>query len=460
MEDPSTSWPGSVGFNPAEDLFLYSVASSYQINVFSHIFVVNFDSGVAPRTMTINLPILENMPTASRIYFFYVEHSAVGDTLTFTVVPGSGDTVNQNPVSTSFALSGNRTLYICTGFNAANWIVFPFAAIGGPSPTAAIPTVNWETNGGAVVQGGNSTPLDTADLYYSFNPSYQDVIPGMEGYMTAVAFIPLQQNGGWLCNQSGVYSFTPTLKGNLTLNTTTTSTGVLYSQVYEYDNTGAFLGAQSQMSCYGGVVAVDLIGVTCTFELNTASQQFYYCTAGNFYAISQTFSLGGTGLPDGVTINQAGGHVVMQFWTPTILPPIPGPELLALSRVPAPAAAALPQIHVAASTPAQKKIVADLQRKVKNLPPPPPPASSSSSSSSGGQNPGFTLKDVEDIVSKALKAQLQSQAASSAPVPAALSPPVASVPGAESATLFKQPPKRKREDEKEKEPASAPPSKK
>lgn len=127
-------WPDQITFNKALSTFLYSVNSSPYIQALDHIHVINYDlDGADPYTMTINLPIMENLPLGARIYFFYVSRCHDGDQLTFHAVPLSGNSINGILGDYTFTLSGVKTLYMCVGING-NYIIHPFGGIGAPPP--------------------------------------------------------------------------------------------------------------------------------------------------------------------------------------------------------------------------------------------------------------------------------------------------------------------------------------
>lgn len=248
-------WPAGVAHNPSTDLFLYSVGSDFTIDPYSHIFVINYDTVYsAPRDININLPIIDNLQHGSKIYLFYVEDSHLGDTLTFSVVTGSGNTVNGSPTSWFDTQDGGRALYIACGFGSS-WLIKSFGNptnLNAPSP---IPMVQY--------LGPQFTRSDSNSQFQNWfiGPSGTNMlvwVPGMEWYIEPGGVAGPERT--FICHKSGLYCISgcsdnqgygseivlnrTQLRLLQPLNTTPdpdvpwSTLPVFSSQLREYDNTG------------------------------------------------------------------------------------------------------------------------------------------------------------------------------------------------------------------------------
>lgn len=435
-DDPSTSWPGSFGYDPNSDLFRYSVQSSWKINVFSHLFIVNYDVGLAPRSMEISLPILDNLPSRSRLYFVYVENSDIGDTLNFSVVPGSGNVVNQDPVSKSFDLSSSPVLFIVGGFHN-NWIIFPFAKTASSSSIQSdLPLQKWDYT---------LTPI-TNTAWYDFYPwafysffqydtsllTGNNIFPG--GLMTYV-LLP----DTYLISEGTLYAFTPSQSGYYSININGQMTfqynmvddtvTVVQGKILEcYDGNAARSVAQFPVDCFiwegGGDRQTAAVSTEVKLYMQTG---MYYVVAILWYHTSESSTP--TIYSDNQNLTQQG--IYFQQLKTTNDPGAP----VSLSLLAKAASSSTPRVFSSVVA-TDKKSIQDLQLKNKALLPTPSLATGGGVVGEGviaGVVPpiSFSLADVELIVEKALNQAIQKKGGDGVTAkPVVVSPSAAAVSSA------------------------------
>jgi len=230
---PTGRWPDHIAYGE-RDVYLYSVNPSPLIEALDHIHVVNFDLDPdAPYSMTLNLPVMNNLPAKARMYYFYVSRCHNGDTLHFSPVSLSGDTINGVAGPASFTLTGTKILFVCVGVNQ-NYIIHPISpsifspSVAIPNPTLMFNAVNHD--GTMTVYQIEHAPIvndvdDGVTRYTSnsFNPVPDTgvYIPGMDGYITAVPALPVVGLAGFLVNTGGLYRITFNTYGIYVVPTTT-----------------------------------------------------------------------------------------------------------------------------------------------------------------------------------------------------------------------------------------------
>lgn len=224
-----STWPAGIRYNPNEDKYTFSVANNWKISPQDHLHVVDIDGplGLGPYELTLQLPILNQLPFSSRMYFFYVSNSQDLDLLTFIPTPLSGDTVNGSPFFHSFTMSGNTKLLIALAVNG-NYIIHEF----GYTPPVPIPPTPYSTPlvchravlptpSGAITytKGTFPSPADAwpASGFTSFywtsdawNPVPDPLIynTGMDGYITYAKPVPGQTLPGFVVQKTGLYRVT------------------------------------------------------------------------------------------------------------------------------------------------------------------------------------------------------------------------------------------------------------
>ena len=227
VQFPTGRWPDQIAYS-LRDVYLYSVNPSPQIEALDHVHVVNFDLDVsAPYTMTLTLPVMNRLPSKSRFYFFYVSRCHDGDTLTFSPVSLSGDTVNGIAGPHSFTLTGDKLLFVCIGVKQ-NYIIHPIPTtvpVIPPTPVAAPnPTIMYRAlprDGQLDTPFAIGAPISDATYNllrycsYAFNPVPDPLmhIPGMDGYITYAKPLPGYARAGFVVNHPGIYRVTYTTSG-------------------------------------------------------------------------------------------------------------------------------------------------------------------------------------------------------------------------------------------------------
>ena len=446
---PTGRWPDQISFDRTLDTYLWSEGSTRQIQVLDHIHVVNYDQdGGGPYTMTLQLPIIENLPTGGRMYFFYVSRDHLGDSLIFDPVPLSGNTVNGLLGPFSFTLSGAKTLFVCIGFHG-NYVIHPINTNITPAVGASIPMVNFHYDelveplyGPIVTDDFSGTASDAFPGIGGFNPEVV-VIPGMEGFVLPNQAVPTQAFEGFLCTQDGIYAVNPILffvfsylRGG--------ALGGLWGSLYEMDPAGALTYAQHAPAF---VPFLPPAGELTNFQEAFNTTMYVQLLAGFYYVFAFGFEgTGGTIQPS--TIN---GGITFQYWAP--LPVIPPPLLALRSAAPVkgPARSMFQALAKSASSSSSaaapkladnevimgsaedttdkrkalhKKLIDDdkssnERARMSNLQKMAAMGSSSSSSSSSVPT-SMSLSDVENIVRHIMRSTSQSQVVTPAPAPPAV----------------------------------------
>ena len=223
---PTGRWPDQIAYSH-RNVYLYSVNPSPQIEALSHVHVFNYDLDVsAPYSMTVNLPVMNNLPSKARFYFFYVSRCHNGDTLSFSPVSLSGDTINGIAGPSSFTLTGTKILFVCVGVSQ-NYIIHPIpATIPSSVSSYANPTVMFRAvnHDGAMDPTFQFTsPVEDAGYVtarytsYTWNPTPDPdmYIAGMDGYISYQKPIASLGVAGFVCNHPGIYRITYSTSGIL-----------------------------------------------------------------------------------------------------------------------------------------------------------------------------------------------------------------------------------------------------
>jgi hypothetical protein len=247
-----SQWPAGVKYNPSTSRYLYSTNSTWNISALDHIHVVAIDTpqvGNVPKVMTLTLPILQNLPLGSRIYFFYVSQATANDQLVFVPVTGSGDTMNGNALGFTFVLSGEPELIIALGVNQ-NYILQAFGKNNNHG-NSGIPTVKYAYDGSIlpiVLASSPSGEFASSSDLIAGNASTGteiEVIDGMAGYITPEVAVPTRSFQGYLCNKSGIYLVQPSLYASCNylqgVAANSTNAGSLQSNWLEFDAAGAYV---------------------------------------------------------------------------------------------------------------------------------------------------------------------------------------------------------------------------
>jgi len=348
VQFPTGRWPDQISYS-ARDVYLYSVNPSPQIQALDHVHVVNYDLDVsAPYTMNLQLPVMNNLPSKARFYFFYVSRCHNGDTLTFSPVSLSGDTVNGVAGPHSFTLTGTKVLFVCVGVKQ-NYIIHPINNTIAPAvPVNSIPTVNFNT--GIVTPVFGTSPSDiyagSADVFPgpSMFSAEQDIITGMEGYLVPNVPVPTQPYEGFQCTQSGIYFVQPSLKVSFdyTVGVSGVCLGFYQACFNEFDASGTytqFVPAASYIPFTLEVGPTPTL-LTCNYQTGF----FYPMQAGRYYVPSFTWDASSSGTNGSCAIY---GNFAFCYWAPLPSGPmmVPGPSAMfspmsALPAAPAPPAPA------------------------------------------------------------------------------------------------------------------------
>lgn len=435
----ASTWPNVVHFSSA-DIYSLDTASSFQIDALGHFHLVQFDSALPPPwNMTLQLPVMENLPQKSRVYFFYCEGLVGSETLTFTVVPGSGDTVNQNPISYTATfpapVSSSSALFLCVGIKG-NYVIKQIGSSSSSSiSTAAPPTIQFNLVSNStpwLSAGTNDYPWGiTNDFIPQWDPAYLDIVPGMEGYVT-YDNVTNPANPTFLCHHTGIYAISYYLTGQYTHDSGGTSWGVEEGVFAEYDNSpGNFLRVCARLTVSGPGTSgpVDWSDAHTNENISNCTGQIYvHMTANNRYDIRLTVDPPTAGSATFTPYNQDAVYIYFSYITDA---PVPAP------LAPLAAAAAQPTqlmnlAKQAAPVPMKVSLKSDVKQQIKDaqvklMPSKPPPAmaqhnpilvGSASALANAVQLSApspLTLTDIEKVVKQLLEQRAGADPASAAP---------------------------------------------
>lgn len=212
-----STWPAGIRYNPNEDKYTFSVANNWKISPQDHLHVVDIDgpADLGPYELTLQLPILNQLPFSSRMYFFYVSNSQNLDVLTFIPTPLSGDTVNGSPFFHSFTMDGAKKLFIALAVNG-NYIIHEFggasgSATGGANPLNLFRALPFPTPQSLTQLGFPFLyPSTRAYTSYLWNtiPDADDYVTGMDGFIVPNPLVDFYNCPGFDITQSGIYRVT------------------------------------------------------------------------------------------------------------------------------------------------------------------------------------------------------------------------------------------------------------
>lgn len=429
----TSTWPAGVEFNSSESVFLYSVSNTHFINPLDHLGIIAIDEPQVPpgnpNVMTLDLPNINALPFASRLYFFYVSQANEGDELFFNPVPGSGNTVNGNALGFSFTLTGNRQLFIAIAFND-NYIIHNFGAneITPPPPPPIsniltpgvistlksqnlanpIPKVNYYAGDGAGVSSyfpngatamNDLTPFGSYDISSHFIPN-----------VPVTASPPQTDVRGFKVLVGGYYDIKLSMIATLTYGQQRfiqsvdlaifNGAGTLKKIFREHRNT-AQQASTYQISTISSVIWKLDVDDVVVYSY-TAQQDNLQSTA----YIEATVSFVYYGPEYEPPAEESGPLLFASQLSRTAASTIPEESLTSTEKE----AISLP-VHKSITKGARQQIIS-IQKKYKSAAEAAMRASSSSSSSSSGTGSsagGFTLADIENIIGKAISAREQQQ---------------------------------------------------
>lgn len=427
VQFPTGRWPDQISYSE-RDVYLYSVNPSPRIEALDHVHVVNFDLDVsAPYSMTLTLPVMNNLPAKARFYFFYVSRCHNGDTLSFSPVSLSGDTINGVAGPHTFTLTGTKVLFVCVGVKQ-NYIIHPINNSISPALGSSIPTVNFSYNPGVTPIFGPSptTPFaGSSDIFpgtTGFNAAL-DIVPGMEGFLVPNTPVPTQAFEGFLCTVSGIYLVQPQFLVSFafTAGLAGTNLGPYYSNWLEYDATGLLVQGTPSPAFVPFTPEANPTASDLSWVYNTAN--FIPMTAGHIYFPSFSWDDSSAGSNGEAAIH---GNVAMCYWAPLPGgPSIPSPSPSAPSlfsalamapRAPAPAPVVGPnEIVMGSKSDNSSSRLALHKQQVQGVKDAAARKSSSSSSypagltlnTAGGAQIG--LNDLESIVRQIMRVQASQQ---------------------------------------------------
>lgn len=415
-------WPQGIKHSDAAN---YDIANGafYQISPLDHAHVVHFDPiGFPNASITLQLPVLTNLPFGTRIYAFYIDNTGGGESVVFIPTAGSLDTVNGNPVSYTFTFpvgGGSTHLLFCIAFRG-NYIIRSFNQLGGSAVPGTVPTIQFVGDGsapifdtGAYVPGANYPDIGSLNsVFGKYTAVPTEIVPGMTGYFTYAPSSSWHTQPGFLCTHTGTYCFTidwviQVVTGNAA--TAAQSLGAYFAKTSEFNGTGTFV-ADHGISVASGPLFYQPSayppGDTVQFWCTYSTRIFITATAGNYYlpnfcvdtAANETYSV--------TSIYQP--KLTIQYWADAT-PPVPAPLMMMGFSAPS---EVTPLVAVQLSSQAN----ATIQKALVS----PAGVAALDPSSSVNQTPTFTLKDKTQPVklneirrlqtaSKFNKAQKQSQ---------------------------------------------------
>lgn len=336
---PTGRWPDQLSHDPNSAVFHHSVNNDVQIEALDHLQIFLFDQdGGEPYTMTVTLPIIENLPGQGRMYLFYVERCHMGDQMVFKVVPGSGDRVNRDLVQHAFTLDGRKTLFFAVGLNG-DYLIHPFSGTEPGSTVGLPPTiqynllpqsipgelyVEYEDYGGFDGVGIMST-LPTLVL------SSENVVAGMEGFITVDVPIPAQNFYGFRCERSGWYNVTPNIEWFVQWAPPDVPTSSFPNYLFFKEfSPGGFNTFGYYYTCSGSQVLTPdpMTGFLATIS----SPQLIYMQEGYYYACQLVYNGEPTGSLPVIFYTGRWGTITFQYYGPGSVTPPPAAPLALLAR--------------------------------------------------------------------------------------------------------------------------------
>lgn len=415
------SWPAGLRRNNSESTYKTSQGNTYQIAALDHIHVVQFDDGITT-AMTLTLPVIANLPLASRIYFFYVSQSTSGYTLQFVPVTGSGNTVNGNALGVTLTLSGSPQLFIVLAFEQ-NYLVQPFSLHAGNAaayPSGVQSEMLYFVSPSPKTTFYPDAPTGILSFFYPNANAMTDLSPfgstDISTYLTPNVALPLATNVyGFQVNVAGWYHIN--CQFGAAIQWDSASGQSVWGDIGIFDSTGTmvkhFRSADCPQSYY----------ISTTQYPNMMASQFWNLDVGDIVV----FSFSGIGAtPVTSTYTSASMTFVYYGPDPSAPPPvlfsalssarssssssslaIPIPETLGPVEIPVGTPhpkAALIQQHVASSTASRAASAA------------------ASQAASSYSVPQFSLSDMEKLISQALDARASSSSSSSSSSPSGKEP--------------------------------------
>lgn len=451
-----SSWPAGINHSPAFSRYVYSIKPEWNINPLDHVHVIDIDEpqDPDPLEMKLTLPILQNLPLSSRIYFFYVTQANAGDLITFQPVLLSGNTVNQNAISYTFVATGNRELIIAIGVNN-NYILHTFGQNNAPPPppppfSGGNPAVLFNYTSQASVQtnsiiypisyaGSFGTPTGlTRSHVPSGTASGPEIVikSGMEGFFTPNVSIPTTVVTGFRCNQAGWYRITAQYQAIMNFNTSTNPQGSTFAfGMGVFSSIGNYQVENSKFCPIQGALTATLTA-TPNQVRSVANPTFWMLLTANQFIVP-AFIYDGTNIV--FTSGQIQGDIVFEYIVPDASP---APLMMSMASdggvggdgdvgmasffeeelqrgvvVVDPRQEKIKEVNAKNTDPElfsvstkrtqaqvleiQKKYIKDQQISSKK--------SAASSSSFSGGAPGFTLQDMEKMIHQALNARQYQQ---------------------------------------------------
>lgn len=434
LEQLVSNWPAGISYNPNEDKYTFSISPSWLVTPESNLHVVDLDGVGIGDEITLQFPISFTLPYKSRIYFIYVSQCKNLDVLTFIPTALSGDTVNGNPVSDSFTLTGTKQLFIAICVSG-NYIVHEFGSLAVVPPPPPVPTTNPTNMYRALTAPANFTvtpsfqfpnPIssDSSGTDTGHFTSYQYVpvvdpnvyVTGMDGYITAVNTVPINGLAGFIVNHAGLYRVTynvsfsvqsggmanPAQQNDVVVNVSATGTVIDYAPY----GVGHRFKSPTNLGSYGCCSHIFDLDAG-TYIVGTVGINQSYC-AGLTYLVNS---------PPGVQ-----HYTDLSTMTFELLedrePPL---SLMAMEVSPAEARVAkqaatadISPLHAQLSMGAvkeiqKKQIEQDKQQLQQQM-----QQSYSSSSSSSSSNFAPTLADFEGMINRAINARENAAAAAAA----------------------------------------------
>lgn len=422
-------WPAGIQYNANEDKYTYSVNASWKITPKSHLHVLDIDGaiGAGPYTLTIQLPIISQLPFSSRMYYFYLSNSQDQDVLRFIPTTGSGDVINGDPFNFDFTLDGRKKLFIALAVHGS-YIIHEF----GYSPPAPVPPVTYSvplvchravlpTPTGAITytKGTFPSPADawpasgfTAFYWTSdaFNPVPDVNVynPGMDGYLTYAKPVPGQTLPGFVVNKTGLYRVTYEIK-HLTFQT-----GIVNIQgnsamggcVVNVSSTGTYVDHFFfATSMAQGILNTQAVLVGC-------GSQVMHLNAGTSVCGGVNIPSSWTGAPTNVAAPSDYSCYVFELLRDDSLPPVAPlafAEVAGLRSVNAGAVIESPMhAPLATSVIVSSQLKQAKDQLANSIAQQRQQQSVSSMSSFTPPAPSISLADIERIVQQALKAQANS----------------------------------------------------
>jgi hypothetical protein len=248
---PTGRWPDQLSHDPNSAVFRHSVSNDVQIEALDHLQIFLFDQdGGEPYTMTVTLPIIENLPGQGRMYLFYVQRCHMGDQMMFKVVPGSGNLINGDSIQHAFTLDGTKTLFFAVGLNGS-YLIHPFSGsepAPPPPPPGHPPMVTFPleipATPSSTVGFPAFTPLPAIAEAWgpsssAFSPEIV-VVSGMEGDFIPNTPVPSITTSGFQATKSGYYWMHANYSMEIHGDSPFTNTGFCYAMVWEFNSAGFF----------------------------------------------------------------------------------------------------------------------------------------------------------------------------------------------------------------------------